>query len=92
MRSAALVGDGLLRSGGEVLDCGVRIDTLLGGELLAVGCLGVDLGNYNRGLVDVICGERLPDGLEGLAVCDLVSLRPYWTSSSINTYGRTMVQ
>lgn len=52
----------------EVLDRGVRRDTLVLSESLAVLSFGIHLGNNDIGFVGESVGELLPDRLEVLAV------------------------
>lgn len=69
LAAAAIVVDGLLAASGEELDGGVGLDAVLRGDGLAVGSLGIDLGNDDILLVDKVGGDRVPDGGELLAVC-----------------------
>lgn len=69
LAATALVGNGLLAASREELDGGVRGNTKLLSGSLALGGLGVDLGNNNVLLVDEVGGEGLPDRGESLAVC-----------------------
>lgn len=68
--AGAGVGLGLGGALGEELDRRVTGDTLLLGQSLSILGLGVDLGNHDVVLEGEVVGEGLPDGSEGLAVCD----------------------
>lgn len=68
--AAAFVVDGLLAAGGEVLDGRVGRDTILLGDSLALGRVGVDLGDQDVGVSREVGGDRLPCRSELLAVCD----------------------
>jgi hypothetical protein len=73
LRAATLVQDRLGGALLEELDGRVRGNALLGGKGLCVLSLGINLGDQDVGLVDEVVGEGLPDGGEGLAVCESVS-------------------
>lgn len=66
--AAALVEDAVLATRGEELDGRVRGDAVGLGGGLAVGGVGVDLGDQDVVVACVVGGNALPDGGEVLAV------------------------
>jgi hypothetical protein len=66
--AAALVQDAVLAAGGEELDGRVRGDAVGLGGGLAVGGVGVDLGDQDVIVACIVGGNALPDGGEVLAV------------------------
>lgn len=66
--SGSVVVDALLVASGKELDGRVGLDTILGGHGLAVGGLGIDLGNDDVLLVGERGSDEFPDGGKLLAV------------------------
>ena len=90
--AATLVSNGLLATSVEPLDGRVGGDVVLLGSSLAIGSIGVNLGNQNILVVGKVMSNGLPNRGEVLAVCIVLSVNDSVACRLVDAYVRTREQ